>query len=108
MALRKATGFWMGLGVEVLEVGEEACGGDCALMVNALFKVGAEPVVGEDMSDVGLDGDWSTLVGKVLVGGENGGSAGELVVEEWNAAASSWRSGTGDSVGEGLLRGEKV
>lgn len=26
--LRKATGFWMGLGVELLDVGEEACGGD--------------------------------------------------------------------------------
>lgn len=26
--LRKATGFWMGLGVELLEVGDEAWGGD--------------------------------------------------------------------------------
>lgn len=26
--LRKATGFWMGLGLEQLEVGEEACDGD--------------------------------------------------------------------------------
>lgn len=26
--LRNATGFWMGLGVELLEAGEGACGGD--------------------------------------------------------------------------------
>ena len=26
--LRNATGFWMGLGVELLEAGEAACGGD--------------------------------------------------------------------------------
>lgn len=26
--LRNATGFWMGLGLELLDVGEEACGGE--------------------------------------------------------------------------------
>lgn len=36
--LRKATWFWMGLGVEVLEVGDAACGGDCCGRVNTEFR----------------------------------------------------------------------
>lgn len=98
----------MGLGVELLEVGEEACGGDWARRANTLFRNGAEPGVGEDTRDGGLVGDWSTLVGKILGGGENGGRVGELDVEGLSSAASSWSRGTGDSVGEGLLTGEKV
>lgn len=53
-------------------------------------------------------GDLSTLVGKNLGGGENGGRVGELAAEELSSAASSWSRGTGDSVGEGLLTGEKA
>lgn len=94
----------MGLGVELLEVGEAAWGGDWALMANTLLRSG----VGEDTRDGGLVGDMRTLVGKVLGGGENGGRVGELVAEELSSAASSWSRGTGDSVGEGLLTGEKV
>lgn len=97
----------MGLGVELLEVGEEAWGGDWARMANMLFRNGAEPGVGEDTRDGGLVGDVRTLVGNILGGGENGG-VGELAAEELNSAASSWSRGTGDSVGEGLLTGEKV
>lgn len=87
--LRKATGFWMGLGVELLDVGEEACGGDWALKANTLFMNGAEPGVGEDTRDGGLVGDMRTLVGKVLGGGEKGGSVGELALDELSSAASS-------------------
>lgn len=97
----------MGLGLEVLEVGEEACGGDWARMENMLFRNGAEPGVGEDTRDGGLVGDVRTLVGNILGNGEKGG-VGELAAEELNSAASSWSLGTGDSVGEGLLTGEKV
>ena len=68
----------------------------------------ADPGVGEDTREGGLVGDISTLVGKILGGGENGGRVGELAAEELSSAASSWRRGTGDSVGEGLLTGEKV
>ena len=50
----------------------------------------------------------STLVVKVLDGGEKGGRVGELAAEELSSAASSWRRGTGDSVGEGLVTGEKL
>lgn len=106
--LRNATGFWMGLGVELLDVGEEACGGDWALRANTLFRSDAEPGVGDDTRDGGLVGDWRTLVGKIRGGGEKGGRVGELVAEELSSAASSWRRGTGDSVGEGLLTGENA
>lgn len=98
----------MGLGVELLEVGEEACGGDWARKANMLFRNDADPGVGEDTRDGGLVGDISTLVGEKLGGGENGGRVGELAAEELSSAASSWSRGTGDSVGEGLLTGEKV
>lgn len=98
----------MGLGEELLEVGEEAWGGDWARMANMLFKNCAEPGVGEDTRDGGLVGDLSTLVGNILGVGENGGRVGELAAEELSSAASSWSRGTGDSVGEGLLTGEKV
>jgi len=98
----------MGLGVELLEVGEEACGGDWARKANTLFRNAADPGVGEDTRDGGLVGDLSTLVGEILGGGENGGRVGELAAEEFSSAASSWSRGTGDSVGEGLLTGEKV
>lgn len=64
--------------------------------------------MGEDTREGGLVGDFSTLVGKILCGGGNGGRVGELAAEELSSAASSWRRGTGDSVGEGLLTGEKV
>lgn len=64
--------------------------------------------MGEDTSDGGLVGDLSTLVGEILSGGENGGRVGELAAEELSSAASSWSRGTGDSVGEGLLTGERV
>lgn len=97
----------MGLGVELLDVGEEACGGDWARTANMLFRNGADPGVGEE-SRGGLVGDVSTRVGKILDGGENGGSVGELAAEELSSAASSWSRGTGDSMGEGLLTGEKV
>lgn len=79
----------MGLGVELLEVGEEACGGDWALMANMLFRNGTDPGVGEDTRDGGLVGDLSTLVGKILGGGEKGGRVGELAAEEFSSAASS-------------------
>lgn len=98
----------MGLGVELLEVGEDAWGGDWARMANVLLRNDADPGVGEDTRDGGLVADLSTLVGKILGGGENGGRVGELAAEELSSAASSWSRGTGDSVGEGLLTGEKV
>lgn len=98
----------MGLGVELLEVGEEAGRGDWARKANVLFRNGADPGEGEDTRVRGLEGDMSTRVGKILGGGEKGGSVGELLVEELSSAASSWSRGTGDSVGEGLLTGEKV
>lgn len=98
----------MGLGVELLEVGEEAWGGDCARMANRLLRNGADPGVGEVTRDGGLVGDVRTLVGKVLGGGENGGRVGELAAEEFSSAANSWSRGTGDSTGEGLKTGEKV
>lgn len=79
----------MGLGVELLEAGEEACGGDWARMANTLFRNGADPGVGEDTSDGGLVGDMSTLVGKTLGGGGKGGRVGELAAEEFSSAASS-------------------
>lgn len=94
--------------MELLEVGEEACGGDWARMANTLFRNGGDWGVGEDTREGGLVGDLSTLVGKILGGGENGGSVGELAAEELSSAASSWSRGTGDSVGEGLLTGEKA
>lgn len=96
--LRKATGFWMGLGVELLKVGDEACGGDWARKEDKLFR--NEAGVGEDTRDGGLVGDFSTLVG------ENGGGIGELAAEELSSAASSCRRGTGDSVGDGLMTGD--
>lgn len=79
----------MGLGVELLDVGEGACGGDWARMANALFRNGTDPGVGEDTSDGGLVGDMSTLVGKTLRGGGKGGMVGELAAEEFSSAASS-------------------
>lgn len=79
----------MGLGVELLEVGEEACEGDWARMANMLFRNGTDPGVGEDTRDGGLVGDLSTLVGKILGGGEKGGRVGELAAEEFSSAASS-------------------
>lgn len=79
----------MGLGVELLEVGEEACGGDCARMANVLFRNGTDPGVGEHTRDGGLVGDLSTLVGKIRGGGEKGGRVGELAAEELSSAASS-------------------
>lgn len=79
----------MGLGVELLEVGEEACWGDWARMANMLFRNGTDPGVGEDTRDGGLVGDLSTLVGKILGGGEKGGRVGELAAEEFSSAASS-------------------
>lgn len=39
--LRKATGFWMGLGVELLEVGEDAWGGDWVRTENTELRNGA-------------------------------------------------------------------
>lgn len=54
----------MGLGLELLEVGEEAWGGDCAR------KASADPGVGDDTREGGLAGDLSTLVGEILGGGE--------------------------------------
>lgn len=101
--LRNATGFWIGLGVELLDVGDEACGGDWARR--------AKPPpgkVGEDTRYGGLVGDISTLVGRTLGGGGKAGMVGELAAEELSSAASSCSSGTGDSVGEGLLTGDKV
>lgn len=93
-------------------MGEEAWGGDWARKANMVFGNDVHPGVGEDTRDGGLVGDLSTLVGKVLGGGENGGEnggrVGELAAEELSSAASSWSRGTGDSVGEGLLTGEKV
>lgn len=73
-----------------------------------LFRKGPCPGVGDDRLDGGLVGDLRILVGENLSGGENGGGIGELVAEELSPAASSWSRGTGDSVGEGLLTGEKV
>lgn len=76
--------------------------------MKVLFRNCTDPGVGEDTREGGLVGDVSTLVGKILGGGENGGIVGELAAEELSSAASSWSRGTGDSVGEGLLTGEKV
>lgn len=98
----------MGLGVELLDVGDEACGGDWALTAKMPPPKGAEPGVGEDTRDGGLVGDMSTLVGKTLGGGGKAGMVGELAAEEVSSAASSCSSGTGDSVGEGLRTGDKV
>lgn len=96
----------MGLGVELLEVGEEAWGGDWARMANVLFRNGTDPGVGEDTRDNGgLVGEVSTRVGNILGGGEKGG---ELKLEELSSAASSCSRGTGDSVGEGLLTGDII
>lgn len=78
----------MGLGEEVLDVGEAAWGGDCALDAKKLFR-NIEPGVGEDTRDGGLVAGWRTLVGKIRGGGEKGGRVGELVAEELNSAASS-------------------
>lgn len=86
-------------------MGEEACGGDWALR---LFRNAADTGVGEETREGGLVGDLSTLVGKILGGGQNGGRVGELAAEELSSAASSWRRGTGDSVGEGLMTGENA
>lgn len=99
----------MGLGVELLEVGEEACGGDWARMANVLFRNGTDPGVGEDTrDDEGLVGEVSTRVGNILGGGGKGGRIGELIAEELSSAASSCSRGTGDSVGEGLLTGDII
>lgn len=73
-----------------------------------LFENGTDPGVGEDTRVRGLEGDMSTRVGRILGGEEKGGGVGVLLVEELSSAASSWSRGTGDSVGEGLLTGEKV
>lgn len=94
--------------MELLEVGEEAWGGDWARTANAEFRNEEDNGVGEDTRAGGLVGDLSTRVGKILGGGENGGKVGELAAEELNSAASSCSKGTGDSVGEGLLTGERV
>lgn len=93
----------MGLGEELLEVGEDACGGDWARKPRPLFRN-----VGDDNRDGGLVGDLRTLVGENLSGGENGGGVGELVADELSSAANSCSSGTGDSVGDGLLMGKRV
>ena len=80
----------MGLGVEVLEVGEEAWGGDCDCRANTELRKGTR--VGEDMKLrglVGLVGDFSTLVGKTLGGGEKGVELRDLAVEDSSSAASS-------------------
>lgn len=78
-------------------------------MANELFRRDADPGVGEDTREEGgLVGDMRTRVGKSLKGGEKRGMVGELAAEELSSAASSCSSGTGDSVGEGLLTGEKV
>lgn len=78
-------------------------------MANELFRRNPEPGVGEDTSEAGgLVGDMRTRVGRTLGGGQNGGIVGELAAEELSSAASSCSRGTGDSVGEGLLTGEKV
>ena len=55
----------------------------------------------------GLVGDWSTRVGNTRGVGENGGRVGELASEELSSAASSLSRGTGDSVGDGLITGER-
>lgn len=78
-------------------------------MANELFRTDADPGVGEDTREEGgLVGDMRTRVGRTLGAGGNDGMVGELVAEEFSSAASSCSSGTGDSVGEGLLTGEKV
>ena len=89
-------------------MGEEAWGGDWARMENMLVKNCGEPGAGEETREGGLGGDLSTLVGNILGVGENAGRVGELAAEELSSAASSWSRGTGDSVGERLLTGEKV
>lgn len=89
----------MGLGEELLEVGEDACGGDWARKPRLLFRN-----VGDDNRDGGLVGDLRTLVGVNV----NGSGVGELAADELSSAASSCSSGTGDSVGDGLLMGERV
>lgn len=83
-------------------MGDEACGGDWAR------KARTDPSVGDDTRDGGLVGDLSTLVGEILGSCEKGGGIGELAAKELSSAANSWRRGTGDSVGDGLLTGEKV
>lgn len=102
--LRKATGFWMGLGVELLEMGEEALGGSWELIM--LFR--KEAAGRGEVRKGGLVGDLSTLTGKVPNGGGDMGRVGELAAEEFSSAASSCSRGTGDSFGEGDLTGEKV
>lgn len=112
--LRKATGFWMGLGVELLEHGDEAWGGDWARRRGEWRKAGGTRV-GEDTKLGGLLAGSSTRVGKMRGGGDAGklqteeaGLRGELVSRanlRWSSAASSCSSGTGDSVGEGLRTG---
>lgn len=77
----------MGLGEEVLDVGEAAWGGDCPLVAKKQFR-NIEAGVGEDTRDGGLVAGWRTLVGNICGGGEKGGRVGELVAEE-NSAASS-------------------
>lgn len=74
-----------------------------------MFRRDADPGVGDDTREEGgLVGDMRTRVGKTLGGEEKGGMVGELAAEELSSAASSCSRGTGDSVGEGLLTGEKV
>ena len=92
-------------------MGEEAWGGDCDRRANTELRKAAGTRVGEDMKLrglVGLVGDFSTLVGKTLGGGEKGVEVGDLAVEDRSSAASSLSRGTGDSVGEGLLTGERL
>lgn len=67
--LRKATGFWIGLGVELLEVGEEAWGGDWGRRANTELRKAAGTRGGEETKVGGLVGDVSTRVGKTLGGG---------------------------------------
>lgn len=114
--LRKATGFWMGLGVELLDVGEEACGGDWARRNGELTKAGGTRV-GEEMYGGLLAGSstrvWKTRGDMGKLETDEAGLSGELVSLSlaslwWSSAASSWSKGTGDSVGDGLLTGERL
>lgn len=101
--------------MELLEVGEEACGGDWARSSGEFTKAGGTRV-GEETYAGGLLAGSSTLVWKTR--GDVGkletdevGLRGELVslASFWlSSAASSWSMGTGDSVGDGLLTGERV
>lgn len=93
----------MGLGVELLEIGEAGLGGSWELIM--LFR--KDTAGGGEVRNGGLVGDLSTLTGKVPGGGDTG-RVGELAAEEFSSAASSCSRGTGDSFGDGDLTGEKV